>query len=343
MCREASLENKEVCMKNRIKLLFIICLMCLTLFSGCQIGDKSIVVIRPLNSRYVFKIGEVSCELEEARLYLANYQNLYGTAYTLDLWQHDFGNESLEAYIKNITINELVAVVCMAQLADAREITLSEEELVNIKSAAEEYYLSLTEAEVSYFELSQEDIENYYKRYALAQKVYFSLTGEISHEVSDDEARVMEVMQIFVTDSGKAAEIAAKLQDGEDFANIAKAYNELENIQCYFSRNDVPVEVEKVAFAMDNNEISELISVEGGYYFVKCLNKYLPDLTEANKVTIVEKREKAAFEGVYNEFILSLDSYINEEVWDSLELDMTSTIQTDSFFKVYEKYMGSDL
>ena len=119
-------------MKNRIKILLTVCLMAIMLFTGCQIGEKSIVVIRPLNSRYVFKIGEVSCELEEARLYLANYQNLYGTAYTLDLWQHDFGDESLEEYIKNITMNELVTVVCMAQLADAREIILSEEEQVSI-------------------------------------------------------------------------------------------------------------------------------------------------------------------------------------------------------------------
>lgn len=325
------------------RILAVVCLMVIMLFNGCQIGEKSIVVIRPLNSRYVFKIGEVSCEVEEAKLYLANYQNLYGTAYTLDLWQHDFGDESLEEYIKNITMNELVTVVCMAQLANAREIMLSEEEQANIKSAAEEYYVSLSEAERSYLEVSQEDIEVYYERYALAQKVYFSLTGEISHEVSDDEARVIEVMQIFVTDAAKAAEVSAKLESGEKFANVANAYNELENIQCFYSRDDVPKEVEEIAFAMDNDEISEQIPVEGGYYFIKCLNKYQPELTEANKVTIVEKREKAAFEGVYHEFILTLDSYINQEIWDSLQLDRTSTIQTDSFFKVYEKYFGSDL
>lgn len=325
-------------MKNRIRGLVAVCLVFLTLLTGCQIGDKSIVVIRPLSNRYVFKIGKVSCELEEARLYLANYQNLYGTAYTLDLWQHDFGDESLETYIKNITMNELVAVVCMAQLAESREIVLSEEEQANIKAAAEVYYTSLTEEELDYLDVSQSDIEGYYRRYALAQKVYYSLTGEINDEVSDDEARVMEVMQIYVTDVTKAAEVTQRLEYGEDFASVANAYNELENIQCTLARDDVPSEVEKIAFAMEDNEISEQITVEGGFYFIKCLNKYNPELTEANKATIVEKREQAAFDGVYNEFILTLDSYINEEVWDSLKLDTTSTIQTDSFFKIYESY-----
>ena len=296
---------------------------------------------KPLSNRYVFKIGEVSCELEEARLYLANYQNIYGTAYTLDLWQHDFGDESLEEYIKNITMNELVAVVCMAQLAESKEVVLSEEDEANIKNAAEVYYESLTEEERKYLDITKADIEGYYRRYALAQKVYYSLTGEINDEVSDDEARVMEVMQIYVTDAQKASEVSLKLNDGEDFASVANAYNELENIQCYLCRDDVPEEVETVAFSLDDNEISEKITVESGYYFIKCLNKYNEELTEANKVTIVEKREQAAFDGVYNEFILTLDSYINEDVWDSLKLDTTSTIQTDSFFEVYESYCGT--
>ena len=151
----------------------------------------------------------------------------------------------------------------------------------------------------------------------------------------------MEVMQIYVTDESRAAEVVAKLESGVDFAGVANMYNELENIQCYMSRDDVPEEVEKIAFSLDNNEISGKIAVTGGYYFIKCLNKYHEDLTEDNKITIVEKREQAAFDGVYKEFIVTLDSYINEDVWDSLKLDTTSTIQTDSFFKVFEKYCGS--
>ena len=327
-------------MKNVRKVL-VACLICVLFLTGCQIGNTSIVVSKPLSNRYVFKIGQVSCEVEEARLYLANYQNLYGTAYTLDLWQHDFGDESLETYIKNITMNELVTVVCMAQLAESHGVTLSQEELANIDSAAKEYFASLSEAELAYLEVSESDIREYYKRYALAQKVYFYLAGEINKEVSDDEARVMEVMQIYVTDAQKASEVAAKLAAREDFASVANAYNELESIQCFISRADLPKEVENVAFSLDNNEVSEQIPVTGGYYFIKCLNKYHKELTEANKITIVEKREQAAFDGVYKEFMLTLDSYINEEVWDAMKLDTTSTIQTDSFFKVFENYCGN--
>ena len=323
-------------MKKNIRGLLALGLVAGTLLTGCQIGDTNIVISRPLSSRYVFQIGEMSCSVKEAKLYLANYQNLYGTAYTLNLWEHDFGDESLEEYIKAITMNELVTMVCMNQLATEKEISLNEADEIKIKEAAKVYYESLSDEERSYLGVSEADIVTYYEHYGLAQKVLKELTGEINGEVSDDEARVMEVLQIYVTDAEKAAEVSEKLRNGEDFASVANMYNELPGIQSNICRDDLPDEVEAVVFQMDDNEISNGIEAEGGYYFIKCLNKYNVELTEANKVTIVEKREKEAFDDVYNEFVAGLDSRINEDVWEELKLDTTSQIKTGSFIETYE-------
>ena len=172
----------------------------------------------------------------------------------------------------------------------------------------------------------------------LAQKVYYHLTGEINGEVSDDEARVMEVMQIYVTGAANATTVKQKLEAGEDFASVANMYNELQSIYANVCRDDFPKEAEVVIFRLDDNEVSDAIQVENGYYFIKCLDKYNEELTEANKITIVEKREKEAFDDVYNEFITGLTSYINEEAWETLNVDSASGVQTDSFFKVYETY-----
>ena len=202
-------------MRNIKRLLAAGLLFCLIL-TGCQIGDKSIVVLKPLGNRYVFQIGDVSCSLKEAKVYLANYQNIYGEAYTLNLWEHDFGNSSLEEYIKNLTLNKLVTVTCMSQLAEQKELVLTEEEEALIIEASKAYYEALTEADKDYLNVSEKELAEYYRRYALAEKVYSSLTGEINGEVSDDEARVMEVMQIFVTHASDAAEVKERL------ANLTK-------------------------------------------------------------------------------------------------------------------------
>ena len=310
-------------------------LMCL---GGCQIGNKQIVVSGSLSDKQVFKIGSATCGVKEAKVYLTNYQNIYGTAYGLNLWEHDFGDNSLTQYVKDITLEELTHVICMDLLAESQEVSLSEEEKADVASAAKEYYASLSEDEIAYLAVTESDIAEYYAHYALAQKLYRSLTNGVNDEVSDDEARVIEIMQIYVTDETKAAEVSSKLKNGDDFASVANNYNQLSSIQVTVSRDELPVEVEKVAFDLDNGEISDEIPVDHGYYFIKCLNKYDEELTEANKSNIVEKREKEAFDDIYNEYVSGLSSYLNQNLWDELELDTDAAITTDSFFEVFEKY-----
>ena len=308
--------------------------------TGCQIGNKDIVVSGTLSSRQVFTLDKSACSLKEAKVYLANYQNIYGTAYTIDLWQHDFGDASLLDYVKDITLEELTRVYTMDLLAQSQEVTLSEDETAKVAEAAKEYYASLSEDETAYMDVAEADIAEYYTHYALAQKLYHSLTNGVNEEVSDDEARVMEIMQIYVTDEDRAHEVEQKLAQGDEFASVANNYNELSAIQVTVSRDDLPDEVEEVAFQLDDNAVSGMIAAGNGYYFIKCLNKYNEELTEANKSNIVEKREKEAFDDVYNEFVASLSSRLNTDLWDGIELTTDGSIQTNSFFAVFEKYCG---
>ena len=245
--------------------------------TGCQIGNKDIVVSGTLSSRQVFTLDKSACSVKEAKVYLANYQNIYGTAYTIDLWQHDFGDASLLDYVKDITLEELTRVYTMDLLAQAQEVTLSEDETAKVAEAAKEYYASLSEDETAYMDVAETDIAEYYTHYALAQKLYHSLTNGVNEEVSDDEARVMEIMQIYVTDEDRAREVEQKLAQGDDFASVANNYNELSAIQVTVSRDDLPDEVEEVAFQLDDNAVSGMIATGNGYYFIKCLNKYNED------------------------------------------------------------------
>jgi foldase protein PrsA len=306
--------------------------------SGCQIGNRDIIVSNSVNGRQVFKIAGTACSMKEAMVYLANYQNIYGTCYGVGLWEHDFGDDSLEDYVKDVTLEELTQVYCMDLLAGEKGIELTDTELESIAETAEEYYNSLSTEEIAYMGVSESDIAEYYRHYALARKIYHSLTKEVNAEVSDDEARVMEIMQIFVSDKERALQVQEKLQNGEDFAAVANNYNELSSIQITIARDELPAEVEEVVFQLDDDEISKMITAENGYYFVKCLNKYNVELTEANKFNIVEKREKEAFDDVYNEYVSTLNSNLNEDLWSALELEVDGTITTDTFFSVYEKY-----
>ncbi len=326
-----------------LRRIAVACLLFSVLLSGCRIGDKNIVILKPLGSKHLFQIGETTCTVKEAKVYLANYQNIYGEAYTLDLWQHDFGEHSLEEYIKTITINELANMVCMMQLAGQQGVVLTQEDEAKISEAAKDYYNSLTNADKTYLEVSEVELAEYYRHYALAQKIHQSIIDGIDHEVSDDEARVVQVQQIFVTNKNTAVLVKEMLANGEDFANTANLYNELDTVQANICREDLSEKVEKIVFQLNDNEVSDVIATEDGYYFFKCLNKFQVELTEANKEIILEKRKKDAFESVYNQFLTGIHSYLNEDVWEELKIDSTLGIETDQFFEIYTSYFKEEL
>ncbi len=306
--------------------------------SGCKLGDTSFLFSSGMDENEVFQINEAVCTLPEAKVYLCNYQNIYGSAYGINLWEQETADKSLETYVKEITITELTRVVCMDELAVQREIVLSEEEEQKAKEAAAAYYKSLTEEEISYMEVSEELLTEMYCDYALAQKLYISLTAEVNGEVSDDEARIMEAQQIFVSTKEKADEVKKELKNGKDFLSVAADYNEAPKIEITFGRGDMPKEVEEAAFDIENEEITKCIKTEAGYYYIKCINKFNQELTDERKHTIVKQRETEAFDNTYHTFLETLDSTLNKSVWDSVEVKQHKDISTDSFFEVYEEY-----
>jgi foldase protein PrsA len=284
----------------------------------------------------LFSINEQECELPEAMIYLCNYKNLYGSEYGIDLWAYDFEEESLETYVKDIALAELVKVTCMDILAGEREMALEKSETELAEKSAEEYYSSLSEEEIAYMGVKQNDVEQAYEHYALAMKLYQALTTSVEKEVSDDEARVIRIQQIFVTEENIADLVADKLKDGEDFSAVAGTYNEADAIEIYVARGDMPEAVEKVAFDLDNGAFSDKIQVDDGYYFIRCLSKFEEELTEANKDVIRERMEKGQFEDVYDAFVANAVYELNDELWDEVTLEgEEELITTEDFFQIY--------
>ena len=330
-----------------MKRKFITLCMAVALFSttltGCTIGNTEIVLnMNSVGRNHVFSINGNKCTKEEARLYLCNYQNIYGSAYGLNLWDYDYSKieegASLEDYVKDVTLSELANIMCMEQLAKQQELTLTEEELQKVNAAADEYYKSLSRKEISYIGLDKNELKSFYEKYALAQKLYNSLTQGINEEVSDDEARVIRIQQIYVKSEETATQVQQKLANGEKFDSLASNYNEAGVIERNLARGEYPEVVDNVVFHLDNGEESGMITTEQGYYFIKCLNKFDEELTEANKENIIVKRRKEQFDDKYIEFVETSQFELNESVWDDIKVDTSGDIKTRSFFEVYEKY-----
>lgn len=332
-----SMEQKR---DRRYKLLAIV-LSCLSiLLCGCRIGNADVVLTTSLSDDEVFCIGKKTVSISEAKVYLCNYQNIYGSAYGMNLWENKSHREKLQQYVKDVALSEMTRIVTMAQLAREKDIALSEEEQALVEQAAEAYYDSLTEEELDYMNVRQSAIESLYEDYMLAQKVYDTLTEGVNQEVSDDEARVMEAGVIYVKEQSRAAEVQNQLNSGREYMVVAADYNEAAESDMTFGRGTMPPEVDEVAFQMEDGQVSECISTGDGYYFLHCINKYNQELTDSNKSRIVKKREQDAFDAELEAFVADLSSDLNENVWEELSLQTDGSITTCSFFTVFDRYCG---
>ncbi len=76
----------------------------------------------------------------------------------------------------------------------------------------------------------------------------------------------------------KAERVKKLLDDGGDFAELAREYSEDPSASSggdlgYFGRGDLVEEFEKAAFALDVGEISEPVLTRYGYHIIKCVDK----------------------------------------------------------------------
>ncbi len=293
-------------------------------------------------SKTVIKIDGESIPLAEARVYMLNYQNIYGRMYGADVMSKEDKVKDFTEYIKDISITTLARTVTMSKLADEQELSLDATTLEEIEKVAGEYYSSLNDTEKEYLGVSESDINDMYVDYALANKVYENLTKSVNLEVSDDEARVMRAKRIFVSSDEALKKVKKALNNNTEFDVVASEYNEKADLDINISRGDLPDEVISVAFALENDEISEPVAADGGYYIIKCINKFDDELSQANKVIIADARKTDAFDKVYNEYKSQIRTSLVDRVWNKEILYSDDALLSDSFFQIYEDHFKTE-
>lgn len=330
--------------KKRWKLAGIFLMAALTVPSlgGCKVGNTQIRLSsgQLRNHNAIVRINDHKYDIRYAKLYLCNYRNLYGKAYGTDLWESY--DADLEQYVKDVTIQELTHIACMDILAENQDMHLSEQEKKQAARAAKEYYQSLTEEEKTFIGLYEREIRTAYEEYALAEKLYHALTQGTDEEVSDDEARVVRVQQIYVKEKEALRAVQENLAAGDDFASVASAYNQSREFERTIARGTYPDAMEEIVFNLDDGACSDVIAADDGYYIIRCLNKFEKDLTEENKEKIRVKKKKERFENEYQTFVKNSTFRLNDSLWDNVTLKDVSGIETDSFFSMYEKYFTTE-
>lgn len=130
-------------------------------------------------------------------IYLTTTQNQYENVYGTEIWNTSLNGVTLEDNVKETVLARIAQIKTMYLLAKEKEVTLDEAEEAKVVQAAQEYYSSLNDTEIEAMGATEEIVENLYREYAMADKVYQLIIQDINPEISDDEARKITVQQIF--------------------------------------------------------------------------------------------------------------------------------------------------
>lgn len=138
-------------------------------------------------------------------------------------------------------------------------------------------YLTLRELLEKEIEISSEDLQTYFEE----------------NKDSLGEAEQVKASHILVEDENKAKEIKAKIDAGEDFAELAKEFSTDESTKesggglGYFEKGTMVAEFEDVAFTLPVNQISDPVKSEYGYHIIK-----VEDKKEAKEANFEDSKDK---------------------------------------------------
>ncbi len=353
-------QNATGFIRNRIVLLIVSML----LLTGCSSVnlDRKVVFTTGFSNEEVFRIEDSTCSLTEIMVYLVNTQKSYETSLGTDIWEKETDTGTVKSRLKEAVLAKVAQIKAMNLLAAESGIELDDSEIALAGQAAEEYYSSLSDADIAAMNNADvDDIAAIYKEQALAEKLYKYIIRDINPEISDDEARTITVEQILLKTYSlnakgervdfsesekknvysKAREILSSLADGTSFEELISTYNEAEESVISFGKGEKEDVFENVAFTLGTDEVSGIIDTEEGYVILKCITTFNKEETEANKVKIVAQRKKEVFGAQYDTFVSTLTKELNQKLWDSITLVEDEKVTTCSLIDVFNKYFDA--
>ncbi|MBQ9341011.1 MAG: hypothetical protein IJT81_01445 [Lachnospiraceae bacterium] len=325
---------------KRGTVLVILSFLLIMLMTGCKGKKVEVAWETKLNDTTLLKIDKETVSINEARLILLNYRNLYVNALGREIIGEAESDRDFEEYIRKIVLSELAKMKTMVVLAKERGIELTDEEITAADKAADVYYGGLSGEERDYIDLSKSEIAAIYRDYALAAKLYATLSGGVNAEVSDDDARVMIVQQIVVATKLLADKVSDKLANGADFTEVANVHSEVSSREFRLYRQDMSDVVYAALSTLNDGAISSCIKENDKFIIYHVISKIDRELTEENKLAIVRERAKAAFDDVYEDAVSNMNSTYNETLFNELLIEADVTCETSDFFSVFKKYFA---
>lgn len=317
--------------KKRIRRFFCLILSLLFLLSSCKgiaISGKTENIPGYTEAQAMIVVGS-----ERNRI-----QNVMGK----EVWDLPVAGQVEKTYGEYFlakTKEFLQDIRTLNLMAEEKGIIANGTEMESIRTAANAFYQSLSEEDKAFFgNCSLKDVVDMYVAYFVAEKTAKSLLANVDTELSAAEAKVTSVEQIVVQDENLAKELEEKVKlAGANFSYYARQYSEDPELQKNLAYGEREDEYAKVAFSLEDNEISSVFSQDGKYYILKCLSSYDEEATKERKERLETAIRSLHFQESYEAYQKEHIVRFREPFWKEIDLHSHEGSTADYFFSNYQE------
>ncbi|MCI8465333.1 MAG: hypothetical protein HFI63_05700 [Lachnospiraceae bacterium] len=317
-------------------------------FAGCG-KKKETPTSRGFKESELFYVEDLSCTRPEAMMFLLSQKSRYEAGYGGAIWDVKVGEQTFEEYMKENLKDFLVKMKCMTLMAAQYEVELGDEDEKRVSQAAAAYLTSLPEETKKETGIDKKTAEKVFREYYTASLLVEKLTADVSMEISEDEARVITVQQIFLSTAGldaqkkeerraEAQNLLARAQAGDDFMVLAKDNNESEIFERELSRGETDPVFEAAAFGLGGEEVSPVVETADGFYLIRCVNHYDEEKTAQNKEALGRQHREERFYEYYDAFVSQVTAACNESAWEEIGYRGSYKQTETDFYTIYSQY-----
>ena len=236
-------------------------------------------------------------------------------------------------------MEELAVVDRMAQ---EENISLTGQEEDDIKNLSSEFFQSLSNEDLNYLQITENDVLDLYRKYYLADKTVGQLTNTKNLEVSDAEAKVIQVERIETDSKDKAEALLSMVSEEKaDFLAIAEKNSINSQIQYQIGWDTGLKEPDRSAFDLEENEISPIIEAGGHFFIQKCTNAYDQTATAERKSKLAQQKKTEAFRQIYEPYQQKYQIRLPADLWKNIDFSAGEGCSTDNFFTLYHSYFSN--
>lgn len=235
----------------------------------------------------VAKVNGEEISVEEFNKYFEEEKAAYEAQYGENIMSEKAeGSKTFEDVIKENIVNFLVEKKLILDDANAKDITVTDEEINEILKVYEEQYGGKEKMKeiLSDNDVTMEELKEELRQMIIFQKhaenflKNLDLTDEESKnffEENKDNFITVKASHILLETEEEGKKILERLNKGEDFATLATEESVDEGSAAnggslnYFKKGMMVKEFEDVAFNLEPGEVSDLVKSEHGYHIIK--------------------------------------------------------------------------